>query len=113
MEFFNNLMVGIEVLKTVSPLQWVLAFIGYLTIYLSMISKNHKDNYAAPFIGLLGQPFWLYLTFTNHLFGMFLVCSGYTFFYAAACWKNLKLLTITIDFKTGKTSTERFDPHAR
>ncbi len=113
---YHDLQVLWEALLVLTPEQVLLAILGYATIYLSMVSKNATAKRLAPFVGLLGQPLWMYITYTKGLFGMFLVCCGYTWFYALAVFKNIKVQPVEsprVAVKSPVVPKERFDPHAR
>lgn len=69
--------------------QMALALIGYLSIYLAVVNKNQKLALYAPVVGMLGQPFWIYATLSKELYGMTLVCVGYTFIYALGIRRSL------------------------
>jgi hypothetical protein len=58
-----------------------IAATGVTAIYLS---QDHRENWRkwACIFGLLGQPFWLYATFTAGQYGIFGLCFLYTLAWA-------------------------------
>lgn len=60
--------------------QGFIAIFGLVAMYLLYSDKpNHK--YHASWIGLCGQPFWLYSTIVAGQIGMILVTLGFTALY--------------------------------
>ncbi|RZA06439.1 MAG: hypothetical protein EOO68_04945 [Moraxellaceae bacterium] len=62
-------------------IQIIIALTGVISIWLSQ-DNNPRRKYAC-IIGLIGQPFWFYHTYTTQQWGIFLL----SFFYTAA-WMN-------------------------
>tara|TARA_R110002153_G_scaffold78418_5_gene200835 strand:+ start:4334 stop:4567 length:234 start_codon:yes stop_codon:yes gene_type:complete len=54
-----------------------IAIFGVTAIVFTQV-KNDWCNKAAPVIGLAGQPFWLYATFSQDQWGMFALSVCYT-----------------------------------
>lgn len=51
---------------------------GVIAIYLTQQSNEHLKKYACIF-GLIGQPFWMYATYTSGQLGIFLLTFAYTY----------------------------------
>lgn len=71
-------------------LQFLIAVFGLATVYMSLVSSSLRHKRLAPVVGLLGQPFWLYATYTGGQWGMFVLCIAYTMLYAVAAWKTYR-----------------------
>jgi len=72
--------------------QYFIALFGLSAVYLSMVSKDEKHKHFAPIVGLLGQPFWLYVTAHANQWGMFALCCAYTALYAKGAWQNIHII---------------------
>ena len=58
--------------------QIFIALFGLTAVYLTQQSNEHIKRYASIF-GLLGQPFWIYATYTTSQWGMFFLTVCYTY----------------------------------
>ncbi len=58
--------------------QVIIMVTGVISIYFAMDEKEHYRKWAC-IIGLLGQPFWLYITFSSEQWGMFFVSVAATY----------------------------------
>lgn len=67
----------------------MLAVFGVTAVYLSQSSSYNQRKYASVF-GLLGQPFWFYLSFTGEQWGIFIL----SFIYSAAWMKGFYMYWI-------------------
>jgi hypothetical protein len=67
--------------------QLAIALFGLTALYLSMVRATPRAMRWAPVIGLMGQPAWLWATWSAGQFGMFGLCVAYTVVYAVAAWK--------------------------
>lgn len=68
---------------------------GLTATYLSFVRTEAWAKTIAPVIGLAGQPFWMYATYSSGKYGMFVVCCIYTCIYALGCknsWITFKTL---------------------
>ena len=75
-------------------IQFSVAFCGLASVYLSMVSTNPKSQKWAPFVGLCGQPFWVYnaLQPVNGMpqYGMLVLAVAFTLLYIRGCWNNTR-----------------------
>lgn len=60
--------------------QIFIAIFGVSAVWLSQ-SANETQRKWSPVLGLLGQPFWFWTTYTHGQYGMFALCFLY-----AACY---------------------------
>lgn len=58
--------------------QIFIALFGLTAVYLTQQSNERIKQYASIF-GLLGQPFWVYATYTTSQWGMFFLTICYTY----------------------------------
>lgn len=58
--------------------QIAVAITGILAVWLSQDPRLHRRKYACWF-GLLGQPFWFYISYNEQQWGIFLLSFVYTF----------------------------------
>lgn len=58
--------------------QIFIALFGLTAVYLTQQSNERIKRYASIF-GLLGQPFWVYATYTTSQWGMFFLTICYTY----------------------------------
>lgn len=58
--------------------QLIIALTGMVAIWITQ-QPNAKLLKYAPLLGLLGQPFWFYATYSAEQWGMFVLCFGYTY----------------------------------
>lgn len=68
--------------------QLLLAGCGLFALIGAMLISNPHIKRAAPWVGLCGQPFWLYETFIVSQWGMFALSVAYTAVYVAAIVKT-------------------------
>ena len=66
--------------------QVAIAVTGVLAIWMSQ-SPSERARFAAPFFGLLGQPFWMYTTFVAEQWGIFILTFFYTLAWARGAWR--------------------------
>lgn len=64
----------------------MIAVTGVLAIWLVQ-SPNDNARNVAPFLGLLGQPFWMYATFVAEQWGIFALTFFYTIAWARGAWR--------------------------
>jgi len=57
--------------------QLIIAITGVVAIWLTQGSE--KQQKWACIIGLLGEPAWFYTSWINEQYGIFILCSFYTF----------------------------------
>jgi hypothetical protein len=50
-----------------------------------------RQRHLAPWLGLAGQPAWIYAAYTSHQWGMLLVTVAYTFGWMRGIWKNIQV----------------------
>ena len=74
-----------RVIATTTWDQVMLGILGVTAIWLSQDHRESVQKWACVF-GLLGQPFWLYATWTKELWVMFIICC----FYTVSWWKGFK-----------------------
>lgn len=63
--------------------QLFIAVFGLAALALALSEKEAQRN-RAPFVGLCGQPFWLYVTGSTHQWGMLAISLAYTALYLHA-----------------------------
>jgi hypothetical protein len=66
--------------------QIAIALFGVSAVWLSQDSLEERRRYAC-ILGLLGQPFWFYATYTTQQWGMFALC----FLYSWAWFKGFQI----------------------
>lgn len=75
-------------------IQFAIAFCGLASVYLSMVSTNPENQRWAPFVGLCGQPFWVYnaLQPVNGMpqYGILVLAIAFTLLYIKGCLKFFK-----------------------
>ena len=69
--------------------QLLIAVFGLTALVLAM-SQDFRMRRAAPWVGICGQPFWLFATFSTGQVGMGVLCIAYTGVYLFACWVQVK-----------------------
>lgn len=67
-------------------IQLLIILSGGLAILFTQQVKYPILNKYAPIIGMVGQPFWLYTSYTNHQWGIFVL----SIVYAYAWWIGIK-----------------------
>ena len=85
----------IQLMMVIEQINWLafliqfgLASFGLTAVYCSMVSDKPVLKKAAPYIGLMAQPFWLYSAYSTKAWGMLIVCSCYTLIYFKAVFKH-------------------------
>lgn len=68
-----------------SIIQFCVAVIGLASIYAALHASQAVRK-LAPILGLVGQPFWFYVTITAEQWGMVALCLAYTVVYVRALW---------------------------
>lgn len=58
--------------------QMMIALTGCVAVFLTQ-QNNAKWKKYAPILGLIGQPFWFYTTYTNEQWGIFVLSFFYTY----------------------------------
>lgn len=61
--------------------QIAIALTGCVAVFLTQ-QDNHSLKKYASILGLIGQPFWFYTTYTNEQWGIFAMCFFYTYSWA-------------------------------
>lgn len=64
--------------------QAIIALTGVVAIWLSQ-SSDARHQRIAPFFGLAGQPFWIYVAVTSEQWGITLVTLLYTVAWLRGC----------------------------
>lgn len=67
--------------------QIAIGLCGCLSIYLSQSSEWKVRRWACA-VGLLAQPFWFYMTWEAHQYGVFALCFLYTFSWLRGVWTH-------------------------
>lgn len=67
--------------------QIFIAFFGVTAVTLSQI-KNKRANKFACIFGMAGQPFWLYMSYSEGLAGVFIVSMLYTISWSVGIKNN-------------------------
>jgi hypothetical protein len=68
-----------------SIIQFCVAVIGLASIYAALHTSVAVRKFA-PILGLVGQPFWFYVTITAEQWGMVALCLAYTVVYLRSLW---------------------------
>lgn len=68
-------------------IQVMIAVTGCLSLCL-VTRENQKLNKWAPVVGLIGQPFWLYTSFIEGEWGIFILSVVYTLIWFDSLRKN-------------------------
>lgn len=66
-----------------------LAFTGVLALVLAL-HGNPTGRLFAPWIGLAGQPAWIYVALHTHQIGVLLVTLAYTGVWISGCVRSLR-----------------------
>jgi hypothetical protein len=67
--------------------QIAIAILGLTAVFMSQ-SKSKKLNKFACLFGMSSQPFWLYSTYVNGLWGMFVLSIFYSFAWGVGIKNN-------------------------
>ena len=67
--------------------QIMIAVFGLTAVFMSQ-TKSKKLNKLACLFGMASQPFWIYSTFTNELWGMLVLTMFYTFAWGMGIYNN-------------------------
>jgi len=67
--------------------QGVIAFTGTVSIFLTQSKTQEKRKYAC-LVGLAGQPFWMYATYSTAQWGMFALTILYTLAWTQGIYNN-------------------------
>ncbi len=67
--------------------QIMIAVFGLTAVFFSQ-TKNKKLNKIACLFGMAAQPFWIYSTYTNELWGMLVLTMFYTFAWGVGIKNN-------------------------
>ena len=68
-------------------IQALIVISGALAVALTQSTLAERRRWA-PIVGLIGQPFWLYMTFSWATWGMFLCSVLYTLIWLYGVWTN-------------------------
>jgi hypothetical protein len=71
--------------------QLAIAIFGLAALCMAL-GQHPRRRLLAPFVGLLGQPFWFAATWSAGAYGMFLVTCGYTAVYLWHARQNWRAL---------------------
>jgi hypothetical protein len=71
-----------------SIIQFCVAVIGLASIYAALHTSVAVRKFA-PILGLVGQPFWFYVTITAEQWGMVALCLAYTVVYVRALFTGI------------------------
>lgn len=71
--------------------QTAIAVLGCLALYMAMLGSRQQKLWA-PFVGISGQPFFLYSAYENSQFGMFICAVLYTIVWAMSCRNSYREL---------------------
>jgi hypothetical protein len=74
-------------------IQVALAVLGLTSLYLAT-GRWPVGRYLAPFIGLLGQPFWVWFSIRQDAWGLLVISVAYTFVYLHGCWVSVSQLDV-------------------
>lgn len=67
--------------------QIMIAVFGVTAVWLTQQSNQDLKRYAC-FFGLLGQPFWVYATYSTEQWGMFILTLCYTYAWYIGLWNT-------------------------
>lgn len=67
-------------------IQFLIILTGGLAILFTQQNKYYILKKYAPILGLIGQPFWFYTSYTNEQWGIFIL----SFFYSYAWYIGIK-----------------------
>jgi hypothetical protein len=67
--------------------QIAIAMFGVTAVFLSQSTSEKARKYASV-LGLIGQPFWFYATYSSEQWGIFALCFFYTFSWGRGFWNN-------------------------
>jgi hypothetical protein len=63
----------------------IIGIVGGSAIFLAMDHRQHVRKWG-PVLGLITQPFWFWMTWSNELWGVFALCPLYTW----GWWRGFK-----------------------
>ena len=67
--------------------QIFIALTGFTAIYLTQQTNESLKRYAC-ILGILGQPFWFYSSYTAEQWGIFALCFAYTWAWCIGVYNN-------------------------
>jgi hypothetical protein len=67
--------------------QIAIAVFGVTAVFLSQSKSEGTRRYASIF-GLLGQPFWFYMSWVDQKWGLFVLCLLYSASWFHGFWNN-------------------------
>lgn len=67
--------------------QIAIALFGVTAVFLSQSNEFRARKWASV-VGLIGQPFWFYATYSAEQWGIFILCFLYTFSWFRGFWNN-------------------------
>lgn len=67
--------------------QIMIAIFGVTAVWLTQQSNQDLKRYAC-FFGLLGQPFWVYATYSTEQWGMFILTLCYSYAWYIGLWNT-------------------------
>jgi hypothetical protein len=78
--------------------QIAVAITGIMAVWLSQDPRISRRKYACWF-GLLGQPFWFYISYSEQQWGIFLL----SFVYTAGWYRGFKMYWLDKKLNDGET----------
>lgn len=67
--------------------QFAIALTGVVAIWLTQQSNRSLTKYACLF-GVVGQPFWFYSAYMNEQWGIFALCTFYSYSWGLGVYNN-------------------------
>jgi len=64
-----------------------IAFSGVIAVWLTQDKRDSRRRWACIF-GMLGQPFWFYAAWKAEQWGIFALCTLYTYAWARGLWAH-------------------------
>jgi hypothetical protein len=64
-----------------------IAFSGVIAVWLTQDKRESRRRWACIF-GMLGQPFWFYAAWKAEQWGIFALCTLYTYAWARGLWAH-------------------------
>lgn len=71
-------------------IQLGIAIFGLTALWLAM-GNNPRGRRWAPFVGLMGQPFWFAFAFETKGWGLGVLVAAYTVVYVRGAWVQLRV----------------------
>jgi hypothetical protein len=67
--------------------QIVIGFTGTVAVWLTQDKREHFRKYASV-VGLIGQPFWFYASYSSEMWGIFFLSFLYTYAWSRGFYFN-------------------------